>query len=374
MKNTLCLTLLLFFLFSCNQNKKSLILNTLPASNDTTVAEITLLFVGDVMQHKPQVRAAKTETGYNYKECFQHIQKELNQADLAIANLETTLGGKPFKGYPLFSSPDELVFDLQKTGFNVFQLANNHILDRGKKGLNRTLHLLDSLQVYHTGAFSSEEDRMKRNPLFIEKKGFKLAFLNYTYGTNGLTITAPNIVNYIDKKVMEQDINKAKQNNPDAIIALLHWGEEYHQRPSKSQKELAEWLINQGVHHIIGSHPHVIQPLEIISDSQTKEKKTIAYSLGNFISNMSRTHTDGGMMLKLTLAKDSTTYLKSYEYNLIWTGRPIITNKQNYIVYPTTHSEFELNKQSSELRNLFLANTRNLLNKYNKGAIEYFIE
>lgn len=374
MKNTLCLTLLLFFLFSCNQNKKSLTLNTLPASNDTTVAEITLLFVGDVMQHKPQVRAAKTETGYNYKECFQHIQKELNQADLAIANLETTLGGKPFKGYPLFSSPDELAFDLQKTGFNVFQLANNHILDRGKKGLNRTLHLLDSLQVYHTGAFSSEEDRMKRNPLFIEKKGFKLAFLNYTYGTNGLTITAPNIVNYIDKKVMEQDINKAKQNNPDAIIALLHWGEEYHQRPSKSQKELAEWLINQGVHHIIGSHPHVIQPLEIISDSQTKEKKTIAYSLGNFISNMSRTHTDGGMMLKLTLAKDSTTYLKSYEYNLVWTGRPIITNKQNYIVYPTTHSEFELNKQSSELRNLFLANTRNLLNKYNKGAIEYFIE
>lgn len=373
MKNTLCLTLLLFFLFSCNQNKKSPTLNTLPASNDT-VAEITLLFVGDVMQHKPQVRAAKTETGYNYKECFQHIQKELNQADLAIANLETTLGGKPFKGYPLFSSPDELAFDLQKTGFNVFQLANNHILDRGKKGLNRTLHLLDSLQVYHTGAFSSEEDRMKRNPLFIEKKGFKLAFLNYTYGTNGLTITAPNIVNYIDKKVMEQDIHKAKQNNPDAIIALLHWGEEYHQRPSKSQKELAKWLIHQGVDHIIGSHPHVIQPLEIHSDTLTKEKKTIAYSLGNFISNMSRPHTDGGMMLKLVLAKDSTTYLKSYEYNLVWTGRPILTNEKNYIIYPTTHSEFELNKQSIELRSLFLTNTRNFLNKYNKGAVEYLIE
>lgn len=373
MKNTLCLILLLFFLFSCIQNKKSPTLNIQPVSNDT-IAEITLLFVGDVMQHKPQVRAARTDSGYNYTECFQHVQKELNQADLAIANLETTLGGKPFKGYPLFSSPDELAFDLLNVGFNVFQLANNHILDRGRKGLKRTLHLLDSLQVYHTGAFSSEEDRAKRNPLLIEKKGFKLAFLNYTYGTNGLTVTSPHTINYIDKNVIEQDILIAKQYKPDAIIALLHWGEEYHQRPSKSQKELAKWLIHQGVDHIIGSHPHVIQPLEIHSDTLTKEKKTITYSLGNFISNMSRPHTDGGMMLKLVLAKDSTTYLKSYEYNLVWTGRPILTNEKNYIIYPTTHSEFELNKQSIELRSLFLTNTRNFLNKYNKGAVEYLIE
>lgn len=373
MKNPLCIILLLSILCSCNQNKKSQKPSLSLISSDTT-AQITLLFVGDIMQHKPQIRAAKTDSGYNYKECFQHLQKELNQADLAIANFETTLGGKPFKGYPLFSSPDELAFELFGVGFNVFQLANNHILDRGKKGLNRTLRILDSIQVYYTGAFSSEEDRVRRNPLMIEKKGFKLAFLNYTYGTNGLTIDSPNIVNYIDKEIIEKDILKAKRYKSDAIIALMHWGEEYHQHPSKSQKELADWLINKGIHHIIGSHPHVIQPLEIILDTLTKEKKTIAYSLGNFISNMSRPHTDGGIMLKLVLEKDSTTYLKSYEYNLVWTGRPMLTHKKNYILYPTTQSEIELNNQASESRNLFLTNTRNFLNKYNKGAVEYLIE
>ncbi len=374
MKAYFFLILLPFCLVSCKHKNSSKPTESITDLKTDSVSHITLLFVGDIMQHKPQVNAAKTQYGYDYSMCFQHIQKEVKQADLAIANLETTLGGKPYSGYPMFSSPDELLYELLNTGFNVIQTANNHILDRKAKGLHRTLSILDSLNVYHTGSYTSKSNREQRNPLYIEKKGFKIAFLNYTYGTNGLTVDSPYIVNYIDTAVIGKDIQKAKLQQPDVIISLLHWGEEYQKNPNKGQKKLAHWLIKNGVDHIIGSHPHVIQPIHVLTDTLKDQKNVIAYSLGNFISNMQREGTDGGMMLKLVLRKDSCVQLKSCEYNLVWTGRPIVTEEKNFILFPTSEKEFELNAKAHQSRTHFLTNTRKRLARYNQGSTEYILE
>lgn len=362
-------------LYSCTFNSKS---NKIQIEKTEelkdSVQEIKLLFVGDVMQHKTQLNYAKTDSGYNYSSYFKHIRKDIQNVDFSLINFETTLGGKPYSGYPLFSSPDELLLEVLDSGFNIILTANNHILDRGKKGLRRTLSLLDSLRVQHTGSFQSQEERENRNPLWVEKNGIKIAFLNYTYGTNGLTVDSPFIVNYIDKQIIEKDILKAYKNKPDALIMLIHWGEEYEMLPNKKQVELANWLFSKGVHHIIGSHPHVIQPIQMVTDSLSNQKKVVAYSLGNFISNMSRKGTDGGMMLKLTLQKDSITQLKSCEYNLVWTGRPIITGENNYILYPSSTKDYLLNNQANTLRNNFLNTTRKFLNDYNQGAREYLVQ
>ena len=114
---------------------------------------ITLLFVGDLMQHDAQIKAAKTTEGYDYSDCFQHVKKEISEADIAIGNLEVTLGGKPYRGYPSFSAPDEFLYAIKNAGFDVLLTANNHCLDRGKHGLERTAHLLDSLQIPFLGTY-----------------------------------------------------------------------------------------------------------------------------------------------------------------------------------------------------------------------------
>ena len=251
---------------------------------------ITLLFVGDLMQHQAQIDAARVSEGkYDYSSCFSLIKEQISQADLAIGNLEVTLGGRPYRGYPMFSAPDEYLQAIKDAGFDILLTANNHCLDRGKKGMERTIQLLDSSGIRYAGTYKNLSERRQRYPLFINRNGFRIALLNYTYGTNGIKATSPNIVNYIDKNTILQDIQSAKARQPDAIIACMHWGEEYQSLPNREQRELANWLLQQGVTHIIGSHPHVIQPMELRTNGT--EQHIIVYSLGNFISNMSKANT-----------------------------------------------------------------------------------
>src|SRR5690606_7691852 len=199
---------------------------------------------------------------YDYGPCFQYIKPYTLSADLAVGNLEVTLAGKPYKGYPQFSAPDELLVALKDMGMDVIVTANNHSVDRGKGGLERTIALLDSFGIAHTGTFRDQEEKEKNYPLLVEKHGFKIAFLNYTYGTNGLPVRAPNIVNMIDTAAIRRDIEKARTLDPDAIIVLPHWGIEYQSLPSRSQRELTEWCFRHGAMLVIGSHPHVVQPME----------------------------------------------------------------------------------------------------------------
>lgn len=336
---------------------------------------ITLLFVGDLMQHDAQIKAARTSNGYDYSDCFKHVRREIAEADVAIGNLEVTLGGKPYRGYPSFSAPDEFLFALKEVGFDVLITANNHCLDRQRRGLERTIGLLDSIQMPHTGTFIDAEERKGRYPLLIEKKGFRIVLLAYTYDTNGLRPTGGNIVNYIDKEQIKADIHTARTMRPDAIIACMHWGIEYRSLPAKAERELASWLIQQGVDHVIGSHPHVIQPMEIQPSKNTPEKHAVVYSLGNFISNMSKEKTDGGAMVKLTLKKTPwATYLSDCNYAFVWTSRPELSGKKNHEVYPSSYIAQPLKDKELNLFNRFLTQSRSLYDQHTIGIKEYIFE
>jgi poly-gamma-glutamate synthesis protein (capsule biosynthesis protein) len=215
-----------------------------------------------------------------------------------------TLGGKPYRGYPAFSAPDEFAVALKDAGFDIFLNANNHILDRGSKGLHRTLDVLDSLGLRHTGVFRDGAERKRVYPLMIRQKGVNLAFLNYTYGTNGLKPTGADVVNYIDTTQIRQDILAARLLNADFIIANMHWGLEYKLQANDEQKRLAKWLIDQGVDIVMGNHPHVIQPSETLTDSLGNIRRVVVYSLGNFVSNMTAPNTNIGEMVQIVLKKD----------------------------------------------------------------------
>ena len=334
---------------------------------------ITLLFAGDLMQHTEQIKAAKTPDGYDYSDCFKHVKEEISRADVAVANLEVTLGGQPYRGYPAFSAPDEFLYAIKDAGFDVLLTANNHCLDRGKKGLERTILMLDSLQLPYAGTYVDSEARSRRYPLLVEKNGFRIALLAYTYATNGLSPVAPTLVNYIDKEQMKEDILAARRMNPDVIIACMHWGVEYRSLPEKAEKELADWLIAQGVDHVIGSHPHVLQPMEVRADTQVNDKHLVVYSLGNFISNMSKVHTDGGAMVKLELKKLwGITRLEKCSYSLVWTSRPVLSGKKNYELYPSEYIMKPLKDEEFIRFSRFLDNSRQLFEHHNKGIKEYF--
>jgi poly-gamma-glutamate synthesis protein (capsule biosynthesis protein) len=347
--------------------------------------EIRLLFAGDAMQHQTQIDNALRNGEYDYSSYFQHIKNEITQADLAIVNMEGPLGGKPHKGYPLFSIPDEFAVALKDAGFDVFLTANNHAVDCYSRGINRTIDVLDSLEVYHTGTFKNALEREQNYPLIIEKKGIRMAFLNYTYNTNGIEPAAPCIVNIIDTALIGDDILKAKQKNPDIIIAAMHWGEEYKLTPSKSQERLAHYLINQGVDLIIGSHPHVVQPSEISTDSVGKNH-LIVYSLGNFVSNMSAVNTDGGQMILVTLKKTwGNTQIESCGYLLSYTQQKKVKNKIDFTLIPISlaedphamssmspnANEITLDSLSYEKMMRFVNNARNIFQLYNNGVEEY---
>ncbi len=339
--------------------------------------KLSLLFVGDAMQHSPQITSAKTATGYDYKDCFKYIKNEIESADIAVVNLETTHAGKPYNGYPTFSAPDEFSADLKDTGFDVFLLANNHCADQGKKGIERTLEVLDTLKVKHTGTFKDIDQRNLFYPLIIIKNGFKLALINYTYDTNGMPVYKPNIVNEIDDKTILQDIEEAKRFNPDMIIACMHWGNEYQRLPSNEQKRLANLMIDNGVKLIIGSHPHVIEPMEAPKNNNGKIENVVVYSLGNFISNQKDRYTDSGAMVKIELEKDTinnTVNITDCKYSLVWRYKYTENGKLNYTLIPASINDNNPEKiepaQRSRMKQAF-DDARELLNKYNSNVDEY---
>lgn len=378
MKHTLFL-IIIFLSLSCTSRSQAgrdsihILTDTLAAGDSIMRADtLRLLFAGDLMQHKTQINAARTTSGtYDYTSCFEYVKEEIGKADFAIANLEVTLGGKPYTGYPAFSAPDEFLTAIHDAGFNVLVTANNHSLDRGKSGLERTILLLDSLNIPHAGTYANAEEREKKYPLLLEKNGFRIALLNYTYGTNGISVTPPNIVNYIDTVIIAGDIEASRALKPDAIIACMHWGIEYQSLPDREQKFLADWLLQKGVDHVIGSHPHVVQPIEVRTDSLTEEKHLVVYSLGNYISNMSARRTDGGLMVKLELVKDTTARVSNCEYSLVWTARPIQSGKKIHQLLPVNlPTELVPLKARNSLK-IFTNDARTLFSKHNRGIKEY---
>jgi len=266
--------------------------------------EAELLFVGDAMAHGPQLRAALQPDGtYDFTPCFDALRTEISEADYAVVNLETPVSGGNYSGYPMFNAPDSYVDALRDAGFDLFLTANNHTLDRGDAGLKKTIHLLDSLGLDHLGTYVNATERSRHLPMIAEVKGYRVGMLNYTYGTNGLKAKGDAVVDYIDRDVIAQDVKALRNAGAEIIIANMHWGEEYHLQPVASEKSMADYLTSLGVDVIMGSHPHVVQPVETRTNPITDTPVQVIYSLGNFISNQQDTNSRGGLMVKLRLRR-----------------------------------------------------------------------
>lgn len=301
---------------------------------DSTRAEASLLFAGDAMMHKAQIEAARQPDGtYDYHKCFVEVAPIIKHADYAIVNLETPLGGAPYSGYPCFCAPDSYARALKQAGFDMMLTANNHTLDRRDRGLRRTVATLDSLGIAHLGTYADASQRNKRLPMIKEINGFKVGMLNYTYGTNGITIQGDVVVDYIDRRLMADDIEKARRAGAEIIMVAIHWGNEYQLHANTAQKELAQFLVDKGVELVIGGHPHVIQPMEIV-DGPNGNPALVVYSLGNFVSNMKTRDTRGGAMVEVNLRRDSMgrAYVHDAKYRLVFTKGPDATDRQFRVV------------------------------------------
>jgi poly-gamma-glutamate synthesis protein (capsule biosynthesis protein) len=336
-----------------------------------------LIFAGDVMQHSSQFNGAlKADGVYDFEPCFKLIKNEISSADLAIANLETSLAGKPYSGYPAFSAPDEIAMCLKDIGFDILVTANNHSCDKGAKGVERTVNMLDSFGIIHTGMFRNKQERADKYPLVISVKNFKIAILNYTYGTNGMR-ASPLLINMIDSAQIVKDIETAQLSSPDIIIAFMHWGNEYQRYPNNEQKNLTDMLFHNGVNLVIGAHPHVIQPMEKRYSADGRCDKLVAYSLGNFVSNQPFPNTDGGALLKVSLLKDETgVRIIRTGYNLIWVYKPKENKKTKHYILPVADYENNIEMLNTKFQKdiqRFANNARTLLNKENVGVGEYRI-
>jgi poly-gamma-glutamate synthesis protein (capsule biosynthesis protein) len=244
------------------------------------------LFVGDIMTHAAQLKRAATADGYDFVKQFARIRPYL-RGGLAVGNLETTFSGEKagFAGYPAFNTPDELASAISGLGVRVVSLANNHILDRGYPGIARTLEVLDKEGILWTGV-SSRGGFAPGEPLLAEYGGLRWAFVNFTYGTNlpGSGDNGGGIgVNLITEEAVKESLAAAKGLDPDVTVALFHWGIEYEHAPTAAQTRLAELSAAEGADLVIGTHPHVLQPIEVIPTE--KGHALVAYSLGNFVAN-----------------------------------------------------------------------------------------
>lgn len=297
--------------------------------------ELTLVFSGDVMQHMPQVEAALEADGsYDYHACFQYIKPFWEAADFAIANLETTLSERgPYSGYPRFASPVSLAGALKDAGVDAVVLANNHCCDRGAAGVRTTVRAVDSLGLLYAGVYLDSVGASK--PLILSKGRFRVALLNATYGTNGLPVPQGTVVHLIDTVRMAEEVRRARRDLATHVILFVHWGEEYQQQPNRAQRQLASWCRRQGVDVVVGSHPHVAQPIDTIEN--------VVWSLGNFVSNQRNRYQDGGLNVRVTLSMTGRPLIESLPH---WVWTPVREGRKRYYVLPAYVSGRELGLDS----------------------------
>lgn len=344
----------------------------------TKPEKITFMFAGDIMGHDEQIWSAEnreTRT-FNYDDVFRYISPVISKADIAVANLEVTLAGKPYKGYPQFSSPAELAVACRNAGFDCLVTANNHAADRGKQGIISTINKLDSIGMPHTGTFLNRISRDTLSPLMIHRNGVSAAVLSYTFSTNGIKVPEPVVVNMLDKEIITNDIKKAKNKEPDIVVLFLHWGTEYDTVPSKNQSDLAATLLSAGADLVIGSHPHVLQKMVWLKDQLSGKDGIVVYSLGNFVSNQRKPKTDGGSIVSIEFTRDNESYkISNAGYYLTWVYTPIENYRKKFFILPC--SEFESNfaffKTPADWLQMkkFQNESRKLLNEQNLGIKEY---
>ena len=311
------------------------------------IKTISFSFVGDLMCHSPQFESARVSAdSFDFRPSFKEVKELLSKSDFTIGNLETVILGKKSRnsGYPMFNSPEEYLAALKDAGFDALITSNNHSMDRGITGINRTIENVRKHGMMNYGTYNSAESREKI--LVAEKNGIRVALLAYTYGLNGNNLPKQKsyAVNLIDTILIKKDITNARQQNADAVIVYFHFGEEYEREPNSFQKEFAGKTITYGADLIIASHPHVIQPVELFESAKSKlAQGFIAYSLGNFFSNQRWRYSDCGVILNFTIEKNDTdtVLLDTLFIEPVWVAKEKVSGRNAFVLHPSDTSVYK---------------------------------
>ena len=318
--------------------------------------QASLVMVGDALIHSNIYLDAKKSDGtYDFKPMLELTKPITSKYDLAYYNQETILGGTSLgiSSYPRFNSPTEVGDAFLDSGFNLVSLANNHTMDKGEQGVINSLNYWNEKKdVVHAGQYSSFDDRDSVN--VYEKNGIKYAFFSYTTWTNGLETPAGKeyLNNVYSNDKAQNDISKVR-DSVEVVIVAMHWGNEYSLGVSDKQIEIANYLSSLGVDIIIGSHPHVVEPVEFIG------KTLVIYSLGNFISDQEGIERLTGLMMSVDIKKSvdsgiTTISLDNLKADLVYTYSKY---GRGFKIYPY-----------SELNNVILPDYREYYEKY-KGVV-----
>lgn len=336
------------------------------------MTEIQIAAVGDLMVKRYIISDAKQTSGaYSFTPLFAKVAPFLRQADLTIGNLETTFAGSdresrksPRSGGPIFKCPDELAPALKDAGFDVLVTANNHCMDYGTQGLIRTLQVLDRSRIEHTGTSRSSQE--SKHTLIKNVNGITIAILSYTSGTNRIPVPAhqPWLVNRLEVHKILKEIRDLK-NKVDLVLLYLHFGREYQYTPNKRQKYLANLFLKNGASIILGSHPHVLQPIAVRG-----KKQFVSYSLGNFVSTKLKNNpfTQSSIILSLHIKKDSSgnTSITNVDYIPTYIDRRITKGGKKISEVVPIREALKSNDLKTERRNLLnrmLKHTSNILKK-----------
>ena len=303
--------------------------------------EITITAAGDNLLHNTVSNSCKTESGFDFRPLYRFIKDIIEPSDIAFINQEIMLTGE-VSAYPRMAAPAEVADALIDTGFNVINLATNHTLDKGEKGLEACLENVKERPFDAVlGAFLTEEE--SKTPILVTKKGVTFGFLSYTYDMNGYSLSAGNEwkVSLIDRKKITREMNEIRPLC-DYLIVSMHWGVEYQHTPTSSQKDYAKLLCELGADLIIGTHAHVLQPLEILTSSDGSRSTICIYSLGNFISNQQRIATMLGGILEVKLVFDEDNKPVSQEACVIPTVTHYTVGSKEFAIYPLSEYTEEL--------------------------------
>lgn len=279
---------------------------TTNGSTEVVNSKVTLVAVGDNLIHNTLITAGEQEDGsLDYTSLYANIKPDIEKADIAVIDQETILGGDSFEytGYPLFNSPWEIGDAAIDAGFDIFNCATNHTMDMGWAGIEKELeYFSDKENVVALGI--NADEREYNTITYYEKNSITFALLNYTFGTNGISLPEdkPWCVNLLDEEKVTADIKEAREH-ADVVIVFPHWGTENSHEVSDYQREYTQLFSDLGVDIVIGCHPHVLQPVEWVTNETTGRKMIVYYSLGNFISHQIELDQLCGGMAQLTIEK-----------------------------------------------------------------------
>lgn len=309
--------------------------------------EVSLVMVGDNLLHTPLIRNAEREDGtLNFDSLYEEMLPYFQDADLSVIVQETVLGGKElgYSGYPMFNSPQEVGDSLMRAGFDIVLHSTNHTLDKGAKGVENTLDFWKKYPEVTVLGINESVDR-QNSITYLEKNNIKFALLNYTDSTNGIPKPSGKeyLVNTVNEERIKNDLLIAEQN-AEFTIVFMHWGTEYSLKENEFQTNLAKVMCENGADLIMGSHPHVLEPVKWV-EAENGNKALVYYSLGNYVSRQKEANNLlGGMAtVKISRKKDNSIYIK--ESSIMPTVTHYNVNSRGFRVYPLKDYTDELASQ-----------------------------